>query len=115
MDDVSGLPAGILLTSRSDAQPRQSWDEDSGFWEESFWEDPATIQALAELTIAEAEEAKQLAKRERSTVGGPPPTDHLRGDGRNCGRAASYPATMTPGIPPRPSQPPLSQGKDTPC
>ena len=115
MDDVSELSDGIRLTSRSDAQTRQSWDEDSGFWEESFWEDPVTIQALAELTLAEAKKAEEAVRREQSTLGGPPPTNQLRGDGRNGGRVASRIVRMTPTITPRPSQPPLSQGTDAPC
>ena len=115
MDNVSGISAGIRLTSRSDTQTWQSWDEDSGFWEESFWEEPATIQALAELTIAEAKEAEQTVRRERSTLGGPSPTNQLRGDGRNGGRVVSHTVRMNPVITPHPSQPPLSQGTDAPC
>lgn len=110
MDDVSDPSSGIHLKSRSDVETRQLWDDDS-----DFWEDPATLLALDQLSIAEVKDAAQAAKHEQSTRGGPPPTNPPRGNGKGSGgRAASSSAKMAPAILPRPSQP-QSQSKDVYC
>ena len=103
-DDVSGLSSGIRLESWSDTQTRQPWDDDSG-----FWEDPATLRAIAELTLAEIKDA---ARREQPTRGSPPPTKNLQDNRRESGGntgplfAGTMPATLS-----HPSQLPQSMSK----
>lgn len=105
MDDVSGISFIICLKLRCDAQTRQFWDEDS-----SFWEDPATLLAIEELTITEIEE---VARHEKPMRDNPPPTNPLRDNGkRGSGKATSSSAkTITPTL----SRPAQSQGIHVSC
>lgn len=111
MDDVSGLLSGIHLESWSNAQSRQLWDDDS-----EFWEDPATLRAIEELTIAEAKEAADVARREKSKGVGPPHRNPLHDNGKrsNGGSASSSSKTIVATFS-RPSQPLQSQGTHTSC
>lgn len=111
MDDLSDPFSGIPPKTRHDAQIGQLWDDDSG-----FWEDPATLSAIEELTIAEVKEAAHTAKREQPTAGGPPPTTPLRNNGRrSSGQATSSPVNTITAATLRPSQSPQSRGMHTSC
>lgn len=104
MGDVSDIP----LKSRSNAQTLQPWDDDS-----DFWEDPATLHAIDELTIAEIKEAADAAQHEKSERTGPLPTGPLLdNERRSGGKSTSSPSsskTITATIF-RPPQSPQSQG-----
>jgi len=93
------------------AQTGQLWDDDSG-----FWEDPATLCAIEELTIAEVKEAEHAAKLKQSTGGGHPPTNTLRDNvKRNSGKVVSPSVKTITATVSRPSRPSQSQGIHTSC
>ena len=113
MDDVSDLSSCIRLKSQPDAQIQQPWDDDSG-----FWDDPATLRAIEELTIAEAKEAADVAQREKSQRTGPPATNLLRDNGRRSGgkcASSSSSSRMMVATLSRQSQPAQSQGIHASC
>lgn len=113
MNDVSDLSSGIYLESRPDVQTRQPWDDDP-----DFWEDPATLRAIEELTIAEGKEAADPAQREKSKGVGLPPTNPLCDNGkRSSGKStpsSSSSKTITATIS-RPSKPLQSKGIHASC
>ena len=113
MGDVSGLSSGISLKSRSGAQTRQSWDDDS-----DFWEDPATLCAIEELTIAEVKQTTDAAQRGKFKGITPPPTNPLRGNGKRGGGKSTSSSSSSKTITAtlfRPSQPLQSQGIHASC
>ena len=80
MDDVSGLSSDTPLKLWSDAQVRQPWDDDSG-----FWDDPDTLRAIEELTISEIKGPADAALRKRSDIISHTPTTPLRDSGNRSG------------------------------